>query len=49
MRLFAKIFKDEFPAVADFLERLRYVDDMAKSAISQYKRGGYEDYRRRRY
>ena len=35
MRLLAEIFKDEFPAVADFLERLRYVDDMAKSASTK--------------
>ena len=31
MRLLADHFRDVFPAVADFLERLRYVDDMAKS------------------
>ena len=31
MRLLAELFRDEFPDVADFLERLRYVDDMAKS------------------
>ena len=32
MRLLADIFRDKYPDVADFLERLRYVDDMAKSA-----------------
>ena len=35
MRLLAEIFKEEFPDVADFLERLRYVDDMAKSASTK--------------
>ena len=32
MRLLAEISKEEFSDGADFLEKLRYVDDMAKSA-----------------
>ena len=34
MRL-ADLFRDRFPAVADFLEKLRYVDDMAKSVSTK--------------
>ena len=35
MRLLADYFRNDFPDVADFLERLRYVDDMAKSVTNE--------------
>ena len=35
MRLLADLFRDKFPDVANFLERLRYVDDLANSVKSQ--------------
>ena len=35
MRLLADLFRNDFPDVADFLERLRYVDDMAKSVTNK--------------
>ena len=35
MRLLADYFRKDFPDVADLLERLRYVDDMAKSVTNE--------------
>ena len=33
--MLADYFRNDFPDVADFLERLRYVDDMAKSVSEE--------------